>query len=89
MPLDRTGATPGRVSLYVERQRAARGRPRGMTLLLAGGPGQPATGAYDNGSTDPYGEFRALTPLNDIVAFDGRGTGAPACCAAPSSSAPT
>lgn len=75
VPLDRTGATGGSVSLYVERQRS-RSRPaRGATLLLAGGPGQPATLAYNDGSRDPYGEFRELTPSNDIVAFDGRGTG--------------
>ena len=75
VPLDRTGATPGSVSLYVERQRALRGPARGVTLLLAGGPGQPATGAYNDRSKNPYGEFRVLTPTNDVVAFDGRGTG--------------
>jgi pimeloyl-ACP methyl ester carboxylesterase len=75
VPLDRTGATPGTVSLYVERQRARRGPARGVTMLLAGGPGQPATGAYNDRSKNPYGEFRSLTPFNDVVAFDGRGTG--------------
>ena len=75
VPLDRTGGTPGSVSLYVERQRAQRRPARGVTLLLAGGPGQPATGAYNDRSRNPYGEFRSLTPLNDVVAFDGRGTG--------------
>ena len=44
-------------------------------MLLAGGPGQPSTFAYNDGSDDPYGEFGALSPRNDIVAFDGRGTG--------------
>ena len=63
------------VSLYVERQRALRPPASGVTLLLAGGPGQPATGAYNDRSDDPYGEFRKLTPRNDVVAFDGRGTG--------------
>jgi pimeloyl-ACP methyl ester carboxylesterase len=75
VPLDRTGATPGSISLYVERQRAKRGSAAGTTLLLAGGPGQPSTFAYDNGTRDPYGEFRSLTPRNDILAIDGRGTG--------------
>jgi pimeloyl-ACP methyl ester carboxylesterase len=75
VPLDRSGAVPGTVSLYVQRQRAARRPARGATLLLAGGPGQPATGAYNDLTDDPYGEFRALTPHSDIVAFDGRGTG--------------
>jgi pimeloyl-ACP methyl ester carboxylesterase len=75
VPLDRSGATAGSISLYVERQRALRPPGRGVTLLLAGGPGQPATGAYNDRSDDPYGEFRRLTPLNDVVALDGRGTG--------------
>jgi pimeloyl-ACP methyl ester carboxylesterase len=75
VPLDRSGATAGSVSLYVERQRARRRPAVGVTMLLAGGPGQPATGAYNDRSADPYGEFRALTPRNDVVAFDGRGTG--------------
>jgi pimeloyl-ACP methyl ester carboxylesterase len=75
VPLDRTGATAGSISLYVERQRARRPPASGVTLLLAGGPGQPATGAYNDLSDDPYGEFRKLTPRNDVVAFDGRGTG--------------
>jgi pimeloyl-ACP methyl ester carboxylesterase len=71
VPLDRTGATTGSISLYVERQGAARRPRRGVTLLLAGGPGQPATLAYGG----DYGAFADLTPRNDIVAFDGRGTG--------------
>jgi len=75
VPLDRGGAMPGSVSLYVERQRALRGPARGVTMLLAGGPGQPATRAYNDRTRNPYGEFRALTPQNDIVAFDARGTG--------------
>ncbi len=43
VPLDRSGATQGRISLYVEKRRAARRPRQGVTLLLAGGPGQPAT----------------------------------------------
>jgi pimeloyl-ACP methyl ester carboxylesterase len=75
VPLDRTGSSSGRVSLYVERRRAARRPARGVTLLLAGGPGQPSTSTYRGGSRDPYREFRDLTPRNDILAIDGRGTG--------------
>jgi pimeloyl-ACP methyl ester carboxylesterase len=75
VPLDRSGATPGAVSLYVERQQARRRPARGVTLLLAGGPGQPSTFAYNDGTKNPYGEFRSMTPDNDVVAFDGRGTG--------------
>ena len=76
VPLDRSNPAGPSVSLYVERRRALRRPSRGATLLLAGGPGQPATGAYNGVVTeDDYGEFTGLTPRNDIVAFDGRGTG--------------
>ena len=76
VPLDRSGAKSGRVSLYVERRRSARRPRRGVTLLLAGGPGQPATLAYGGfRSADSYADFGALTPHDDIVAFDARGTG--------------
>jgi pimeloyl-ACP methyl ester carboxylesterase len=75
VPLDRSGVRPGSVSLYVKRQRALRRPVRGATLLLAGGPGQSATIAYDSGDPLPYDEFASLTPFNDMVVFDGRGTG--------------
>jgi hypothetical protein len=48
VPLDRSGAVPGRVSLFVKRIRA-RGRggaTRPPLLVLAGGPGQSATEAF-------------------------------------------
>ena len=76
VPLDRANPAGPSVSLYVERRRALRRPSRGATLLLAGGPGQPATGAYNGVVTDDdYGEFTGLTPRNDVVAFDARGTG--------------
>ena len=76
VPLDRAGALQGRVSLYVERRRARRRPRRGVTMLLAGGPGQPATFAYAGfTSAGSYRRFAALTPHNDVVAFDQRGTG--------------
>ena len=75
VPLDRTGHVPGSVSLYVERQKARRSPASGATLLLAGGPGQPSTLAYTGLGKKPYDEFATLTPTNDIVAFDPRGTG--------------
>src|SRR5207248_1556824 len=46
VPLDRTGATPGTVSLYVERL-APLGTPRGVMFLVAGGPGQASARAFD------------------------------------------
>jgi pimeloyl-ACP methyl ester carboxylesterase len=75
VPLDRTGHVPGSIPLYVEREKARRGPATGATLLLAGGPGQAATVAYSGLEKKPYGEFAKLTPSNDIVVFDGRGTG--------------
>src|SRR3954453_7864989 len=75
VPLDRTGATPGTVSLYVERQRARRRPANGATLLPAGGAGQSSTVAYNGGTPLKYEEFNRLTPSNDIVVYDGRGTG--------------
>ncbi len=76
VPLDRSGSRPGRVSLYVERRRAARAPRRGVALLLAGGPGQPATSAF-GGPPSPasYRDVSRLLPRHDIVAFDQRGTG--------------
>src|SRR4051795_1879926 len=75
VPLDRTGHVPGSIPLYVEREKARRAPATGATLLLAGGPGQAATVAYSGLEKKPYGEFAKLTPSNDIVVFDGRGTG--------------
>lgn len=78
VPLDRSGTVPGRVSLLVHRRPALRGPRRGLTFLLAGGPGQSATSA----ATDPfeapeqrYLTWARLTPRNDVVVFDQRGTG--------------
>jgi pimeloyl-ACP methyl ester carboxylesterase len=77
VPLDRSGGDERRISLYVERRRALRGPRRGATLLLAGGPGESATFAYDSGEgvARRYAEWSPLTPHNDIVVFDQRGTG--------------
>jgi pimeloyl-ACP methyl ester carboxylesterase len=78
VPLDRSGRVPGRVSLLVHRRPAARRPRRGITFLLAGGPGQSAISAF--GPTfsfleQPYEEWSDLTPRNDVVVFDQRGTG--------------
>jgi pimeloyl-ACP methyl ester carboxylesterase len=70
VPLDRSGAVPGQVSLLVERHRA--GRPRRPPLVvLAGGPGESATaGAF---------LYRLLLSTarrgRDLIVFDQRGTG--------------
>ncbi len=47
VPLDRTGVTPGRVSLFVKRIRAEQRPRRGALFVLAGGPGQSATRAFE------------------------------------------
>ena len=70
VPLDRSGAVPGRVSLRIVRLRAR--RPSGRVIFaFAGGPGQ--------GAGDLAEEFAFnLTPAlarRDLVVFDQRGTG--------------
>src|ERR687887_375712 len=68
----RRGATPGTVSLHVERL-AAGGAPRGVMFLIAGGPGQGSAGTFDLASTGA--QFRDQFPGYTLVAFDPRGTG--------------
>ena len=71
VPLDRSGQVGGRIELSVIRLPASKGPPAGTLMVLAGGPGESATGAL------------ALTALAlgkaaarfDLVAFDQRGTG--------------
>jgi pimeloyl-ACP methyl ester carboxylesterase len=70
VPLDRSGAVPGQISLLVERYRT--GRPRRPPLLvLAGGPGESATAG-----AGLYALLldRALRG-RDLIVFDQRGTG--------------
>jgi pimeloyl-ACP methyl ester carboxylesterase len=80
VPLDRTGAVPGTISLSVERKLAGAAPSRDAVVTLAGGPGQ---------ATLPLGEFisQAITPARgsrDLLLFDQRGTGAsnPLSCSA-------
>jgi len=74
VPLDRTGAVPGRVELYVKRIRARRrgGATRPPLLVLAGGPGQSASAIFNPGS---LGLLYAVYRNRDVIAFDQRGTG--------------
>jgi pimeloyl-ACP methyl ester carboxylesterase len=74
VPLDRSGAVPGRVSLLVKRVRA---RSRGGAklpplLLLAGGPGQSATQAFGG---EALGVLYPAYARRDLIVFDQRGTG--------------
>jgi pimeloyl-ACP methyl ester carboxylesterase len=70
VPLDRSAATPGTVSLYVERLRA-RGQRTGAMVALAGGPGEAATPFTFDWAFD----FRSALRNRDLVVFDQRGTG--------------
>ena len=72
VPLDRTGALPGRVSLFVKRIRARERPRRGALVVLAGGPGQSATDAFgDDALAVLYSAYRH----RDLIVFDQRGTG--------------
>src|SRR4051812_46464718 len=72
VPLDRSGGVPGRVSLLVKRLRAQRRPRRGATFVLAGGPGQSATDAFDG---DALGPLSASYRNRDLIVYDQRGTG--------------
>jgi pimeloyl-ACP methyl ester carboxylesterase len=71
VPLDRSGAVPGTITLSVARKLAGT-RPAATALVaLAGGPGQPAL---------PFAEFNAKSMSaglrsRDLLVFDQRGTG--------------
>lgn len=73
VPLDRTGAVPGKVSLLVRtKQRKLFNKPRrGVLIALAGGPGQAAVPFLDE-FAETYAP--ALT-TRDLLVFDQRGTG--------------
>jgi pimeloyl-ACP methyl ester carboxylesterase len=72
VPLDRSGATPGTVSLHVE-ELPAPGIPRGVLFLIAGGPGQASAGAFTLGANAL--NLRSEYPGYTLIAFDPRGTG--------------
>jgi pimeloyl-ACP methyl ester carboxylesterase len=74
VPLDRTGATPGTVSLHVE-VLLAQGTPRGALFLIAGGPGQGSAHVFGLGDPSAVALDRFLFPGYTLVAYDDRGTG--------------
>jgi pimeloyl-ACP methyl ester carboxylesterase len=74
VPVDRTGAVPGTISLHVE-VLPATGVPRGTMFLIAGGPGQGSAGAFDLGPGFNRDLMRFMFPGYTLVAFDNRGTG--------------
>jgi pimeloyl-ACP methyl ester carboxylesterase len=71
VPLDRSGAVPGTISLHVEVLPPS-GLPRGTMFLIAGGPGQGSAGAYGLSSAK---DMQNMFPGYTLVAFDNRGTG--------------
>ncbi len=70
VPLDWSGAMPGKVSLHVEEYIAP--KPRGVMFLLAGGPGQASSELFYLGRD---GYWQRTFPGYTLVAFDPRGTG--------------
>ena len=76
VPLDRSGAVAGKVSLCVQR-RPASGPRTGAVLALAGGPGQSATLAITDRPAVRRTLLRAFASTeatHDFVVFDQRGT---------------
>jgi len=71
VPLDRSGAVPGRISLLVKRREAKRAT-RPPLVLLAGGPGQSATAAFAGSS---LGAVDTALRSRDLIVLDQRGSG--------------
>jgi pimeloyl-ACP methyl ester carboxylesterase len=74
VPLDRSGQTPGSISLHVEVLPPS-GTSRGAVFLIAGGPGQPSAGVFALGSPTAAAGYRLLFPGYTLIAYDTRGTG--------------
>ncbi len=71
VPLDRSGRTPGTITLTVERKGAAPTSTESAVVALAGGPGQAADPLASQLAT-------AIAPAlssRDLLVFDQRGTG--------------
>ena len=72
VPLDYANPAAGQVPLYVEELPAV-GKPRGVMVMLAGGPGQASAETFNLGLKAAY--WRAFFPGYTLVAYDDRGTG--------------
>ncbi len=72
VPLDYANPAAGQVPLYVEELPAV-GKPRGVMIMLAGGPGQASAETFNLGLKAAY--WRAFFPGYTLVAYDDRGTG--------------
>ncbi len=71
-PLDYSGAIPGHVTLAVE-ELPARGKPRGVMMMVAGGPGQASAKVFDLARDGEL--WQLFFPGYTLVAYDDRGTG--------------
>jgi pimeloyl-ACP methyl ester carboxylesterase len=71
VPLDRSGAVPGRVSLFFERDRVRGGDRNSTIAVFPGGPGA-ATSIYGESFLADFGRHRGE---HDLLLFDQRGTG--------------
>jgi pimeloyl-ACP methyl ester carboxylesterase len=74
VPLDRSGRVRGKVPLHVQ-VLPADGIQRGVVFLIAGGPGQAGTEAFDFGEPLVSLLYRAAFPGYTLVTYDDRGTG--------------
>ncbi len=72
VPLDWAGAVPGTLPLAVE-EFPAKGVPRGVMMMLAGGPGQASALAFDLADLGRF--WQSFFPGYTIVTFDPRGAG--------------
>jgi pimeloyl-ACP methyl ester carboxylesterase len=72
VPLDYSNPIAGQVPLYVE-ELPATGTPRGVMVMLAGGPGQASAQIFELGRKAAY--WRSFFPGYTLVAYDDRGTG--------------
>ena len=72
VPLDYANPSGAQVPLYVEELPAV-GTPKGVMIMLAGGPGQASAETFD--LTDKADYWRSFFPGYTLVAYDDRGTG--------------
>jgi pimeloyl-ACP methyl ester carboxylesterase len=80
VPLDRSGAVPGSVSIVVERKPATGGTSTGALVALTGGPGE-------SGTAVTLAHARRLMPAlvnRDLYAIDYRGVGLSGALSCPS-----
>lgn len=71
VPLDRSGAVPGNVNLFFERDRVRGGDKNSTIAVFPGGPGA-ATSVYGESFLSDFGKHRGP---HDLLLFDQRGTG--------------